>query len=173
MLKFKRKDLGYSSNTITIWIPNTWIHFNARQCVRYSKPSEYHSWMPDSSHYQTVWVSGIQMVVPWLGKPFEYHIFGPLTGFIQNGFQTTIWILDTNLPIEYQTTLAFRWLLYHTLKTSTFWSSVFQWSKIKMAQILFSFWTFWCSVFQWSTNKMASILFSFPMSRPLENQTLG
>ena len=39
---------------------------------------------------------------------FDHHRtehFGPLTGFFQSGFHTTIWLPDTNLPL-------FRWLVF-------------------------------------------------------------
>ena len=98
--------------------------------------SHLNTWIPDSSEYQTVWVSGIQMVkscdlVVSSGHfrafyvvffPLEYiptthsititgH-FGLLTGFFQSGFQTTIqiWQPDTNLLFEFQTSTVFRWL---------------------------------------------------------------
>ena len=46
--------------------------------------------IPDSFEYRTVRVSGTQMGVAWLGGPFEYIYFEPLTGFLHSGFQSTI-----------------------------------------------------------------------------------
>ena len=80
----------------SIWIPNTWIS--------------------DSSEYRTVKVSGIQIIVTWLGGWFESWHFGPETHFFSPVFRPpfeyrTIWQPDTNLPIEYQTSPVFKWLL--------------------------------------------------------------
>ena len=61
-------------STVTIWIPNTWIL--------------------DSSEYQTVWVSGIDMVQSRDLADHSNTGFWTLNRLFQSGFQTTICIPD-------------------------------------------------------------------------------
>ena len=78
-------------------------------------------WIPDSSEYRTVWLSGIQMVKSrdladysntgqwtfWtISRVFFSSVFRPPFEY------RTVWQPDTNLPFEYQTSAVFRWLLY-------------------------------------------------------------
>ena len=78
-------------NTVTIWIPNTWIP--DIKVVQYSNGK-----------------------VTWFADHSNTRHFGPQTGFLSLILRPpfeywTIWQRDTNLPFEYQTSPEFRWLL--------------------------------------------------------------
>ena len=47
-------------------------------------------WIPDSSEYWAVGVSGIQVVNSFDLGPFKYRTLWTITDFFQSGFQTTI-----------------------------------------------------------------------------------
>ena len=155
-------------NTLTIWIPNTWIPDSMG--VRYSNGQ-----------------------VMWLGRPFEHHFFSPDS---RPPFKyQTIWQPDTNLPFEYQTSPVFRcftvsvqfpsifggriqlvrlllgtiWLvkalscLFYIKLTSVLqcgsenWMCQdFEWSKVG--------WLTNCTVFKWSTISKLDILVRFLMA---------
>ena len=70
-------------------------------------------WIPDSSEYWTVGVSGIQVVNSRDLGPFKYRTFWTIKTFFNMIFRTpfeylTVQQPNTNLPFEYQTSLV-RW----------------------------------------------------------------
>ena len=77
-------------NTVTIWIPNTWI----------PDWSEYRTWLGGPFEYRTFWTMNRLFSVWFSGPSLEYW---------------TIRQPDTNLPFDYQTSPVFKWLLHWTL----------------------------------------------------------